>query len=54
MLVAAGAAMFYPGLVGLKARAMRELSELKGEDAERMARSVMKAIRRFSELNNRE
>ncbi|CAG7730468.1 unnamed protein product [Allacma fusca] len=51
-LVAVGSVMWFPGVVGLQARAMRKLSELKSEDAARMARSVMQAIQRFSEMNN--
>jgi hypothetical protein len=36
----------------VKARALRELSELKAEDAARMARSVLRAIERFRDIND--
>jgi len=41
----------YPAVKEVKARAMRELKELKAEDAARMARSVLRAIERFRDMN---
>lgn len=51
-LVGLGTSMLYPNLLKFKSRAMRELSEINSDDAARMAKTVMKAIARFSEMNN--
>jgi len=51
-LVALGSALLYPNLPTWRQRAMRELSNMSSEDAARMAKTVMKAVARFSEMNN--
>jgi len=51
-MIGLGSALLYPNLPAWKQRAMRELSEMNSEDAARMARTVMKAISRISEINN--
>jgi len=53
-LVLGGGSILYPKLVNVRARALRELSELKAEDANRMMKGVMRAIQKFSEMNAKE
>lgn len=53
-LLGIGASMAYPALKGLSSRGLRELQDMKTEDAARMAKNVMRAIRKFSEINHHE
>jgi len=50
-MIVAGGLIVYPRFVTAKARAMRGLSEMKSEDASRMARGILNAIEKIYEMN---
>ena len=53
-LFAAGVYLLYPKLMGVKARALRELSEMNPEDANNLAKNVLRALERLYQLNSGE
>jgi len=50
-LVLAGSYLWYPKLGYAKSRALRELSELKADDASRMVKGVMRALDKYYNMN---
>jgi len=52
-LVVAGGTLLYPKLINVRARALRELSELKTDDISRMTKGVMRALEKYYEMNSK-